>query len=262
MIVIRSVLFTGFFIVFTGLSLAVMATMTLVPRPGLHCVVYGWSRTLCWVLKHFIGLDFEVRGRQFICDKPAIYAAKHQSAWDTFIYFMVFKNPSYVLKKELHRIPFWGMAANKYGAISVDRSGGASALKQLISDTKDRLQRGYDVVIFPEGTRSMPGRRQPYHPGIAAMYGAADVPVIPVAVNSGLFWGRRSLIKRPGVIILEFLPPIEPGLKRREFMTQLETAVESATDRLVAEAVTKFPGTQVMVAQPDETAETPLDENT
>ncbi|NQW01366.1 MAG: 1-acyl-sn-glycerol-3-phosphate acyltransferase, partial [Rhodospirillales bacterium] len=153
MLRIRSILFTGFFIFFTGLSLTIMAACTLFPRPGLHWVVLLWSRTLCRVLRDFIGLDFEVRGREFISPTPAIYAAKHQSAWDTFIYFMIFENPSYVLKKELHRIPFWGRAADKYGAISVDRSGGASALKQLIVDTKNRLERGYNVVIFPEGTR-------------------------------------------------------------------------------------------------------------
>ena len=129
MLFIKSLLFTIFFILFTGGSLAVMAFLTLFPRGGLRWVVYGWSRTLCRVLRSFVGLKFEVIGREYISDEPAIYAAKHQSAWDTFIYFMIFRNPSYVLKKELHRIPFWGMAANKYGAISVDRSGGASALK-------------------------------------------------------------------------------------------------------------------------------------
>lgn len=248
MLILRSLLFTAFFILFTGLSLAVMAICTFFPRPGLHQVVLVWSRTLCWVLRVFLGLRYEVRGRQYISSQPAIYAAKHQSAWDTFIYFMIFNNPSYVLKKELHRIPFWGMAADKYGAISVDRSGGASALKQLIADTKDRLQRGYNVIIFPEGTRSAPGSKLPYHPGIAAMYGASGIPVVPVAVNSGLFWGRRSVIKRSGIIIIEFLPPIKPGMKRRAFMQELETAIETATDALVAEGVDKFPDTRAALA--------------
>lgn len=249
MLLIRSLIFTGFFIFFTGLSLAIMAVCTLFPRPGLHWVVSNWSRTLCWVLRVFMGLEYEVRGRQYVRDVPTIYAAKHQSAWDTFIYFMIFSNPSYVLKKELHRIPFWGMAANKYGAISVDRSGGASALKQLIADTKDRLQRGFNIVIFPEGTRSAPGSRVTYHPGIAAMYGATDAVVVPVAVNSGLFWGRRSILKRPGKIIIEFLPPMEPGLKRRDFMSQLEEKIETATNRLVEEGVARYPETKASLAE-------------
>ncbi len=253
MLLIKSLLFTGFFIFFTGLSLAVMALCTLFPRPGLHWVVFNWSKTLCWVLDVMVGLKFEVRGRSYISETPAIYAAKHQSAWDTFIYFMIFSNPSYVLKKELHRIPFWGMAANKYGAISVDRSGGASALKQLIADTKDRLKRGYNVIIFPEGTRSAPGSKLQYHPGIAAMYGAAETPVIPVAVNSGLFWGRRSVIKRPGTIIVEFMPPIEPGLKRRAFMEKLESEIEAATDRLVAEGIASYPETRAALVHPEQT---------
>lgn len=245
MLMIRSIIFTAFFIVFTGLSLVAMAISTLFPRPALHWVVYKWSSTLVCVLKLVVGLSYEVRGREFISDQPAIYAAKHQSAWDTFIYFMIFENPSYVLKKELHRVPFWGLAANKYGAISVDRSGGASSLRQLVGDTKDRLQRNFSIVIFPEGTRSAPGKKLPYHPGVAAMYGTAGVPVVPVAVNSGMFWGRRSIVKRPGQITIEFLPPIAPGLKRREFMAKLENDVEAATDRLVAEAISKYPESQI-----------------
>lgn len=231
-----------------------MAICTLFSRPAIHGVVLCWSRTLCRVLKIIVGLEYEVRGRQYISETPAIYAAKHQSAWDTFIYFMIFDNPSYVLKKELHRIPFWGLAANKYGAISVDRSGGASALKHLITDTKDRLQRGFNIIIFPEGTRTAPGKKLPYHPGIAAMYGATEVPVIPVAVNSGLFWGRRSVIKRSGKIVIEFLPPIETGLKRRVFMAKLESDIEAATDRLVAEGVSQFPETQIAIQAPDSNA--------
>ena len=237
--------------VFTAFSLVMMAICTPFPRSAIHWVVGCWARTLVLALRWIVGLRFEVKGREFIIDGAAIYAAKHQSAWDTFIYFLIFKNPSYVLKKELHRIPFWGLAANKYGAISVDRSGGASSLKQLINETKDRLEHNYSVMIFPEGTRSAPGSKLPYHPGIAAMYGATDVPVIPVAVNSGLFWGRRSFIKRPGIITIEFLPPIEQGLKRRDFMEQLESTVEAATDLLVSEAILKFPETKAAFVSTD-----------
>jgi 1-acyl-sn-glycerol-3-phosphate acyltransferase len=245
MLTIRSVLFTTFFMTFTGFSLVIMAISTLFPRLVIHWVVRCWSRTLVCALKILVRLEFEVMGHENIVDGAALYAAKHQSAWDTFIYFLIFKNPSYILKKELHKIPFWGMAANKYGAISIDRSGGASSLKQLIKDTKNRLSQNYSVIIFPEGTRSAPGVKMPYHPGIAALYSATDVPVIPVAVNSGLFWGRRSFIKRPGVITIEFLPPIDRGLKRRDFMEKLESTVEAATDRLVAEAILKFPETKI-----------------
>ena len=251
MLAIRSILFTAFFMSFTAYSLVIMAMCSPFPRPAIHWVVGCWARTLVFALKWTVGLQFEVKGREFIVDGAAIYAAKHQSAWDTFIYFLIFKNPSYVLKKELHRIPLWGLAAKKYGAISVDRSGGSSSLKQLINDTKDRLKHNYSVVIFPEGTRSAPGRKLPYHPGIAAMYGATDVPVIPVAVNSGLFWGRRSFIKRPGIITIEFLPPIEQGLKRRDFMEKLELTVEVTTDQLVSEAVLKFPETKASIVEAD-----------
>jgi 1-acyl-sn-glycerol-3-phosphate acyltransferase len=226
-----------------------MAVSTLFPRPLIHWVVGCWSQILVYALRVIVRLEFEVLGREFIVDGAAVYAAKHQSAWDTFIYFLIFKNPSYILKKELHKVPFWGMAANKYGAISIDRSGGSSSLKQLINDTKERLSKNYSVIIFPEGTRSAPGSKIPYHPGIAALYLATDVPVIPVAVNSGLFWGRRSFIKRPGVITIEFLPPIDRGLKRRDFMEKLEATVEDATDRLIADAILKFPETKPTLSE-------------
>ena len=154
---------------------------------------------------------------------------------------MIFNNPAYVLKRELLDIPVWGAYARKCEAIAVDRDGGATALKALIRDTRDRLASGRAVIIFPEGTRVPPGQRRPYHPGVAALYSQCDVPVIPVALNSGLFWGRRSYRKSPGRILVEFLPPVPDGLKRPEFMKALEDAIEPTAERLVAEAVERYP---------------------
>jgi len=237
MVVVRSFLFNIFFFTWTALSVVVMALLLPFHRDAMAKVVDVWARILSMALKVIVGLSFEVRGRENIVDGPAIYAAKHQSAWDTFVYFLILKNPSYVLKKELLSIPVWGWAARKYGAIAVDRDGGGATLKKMIVDAKDRIERNMSIVIFPEGTRTQPGSRQPYHPGIAAIYGKVDVPVIPVALNSGLFWGRRDFAKRPGVISVEFLPAIKKGLRRREFMSELETRVETASDRLIDEAV-------------------------
>jgi len=241
MLIVRSLMFNVFFFCWTALSVIIMAILLPLRRAAMAQVVTFWAYVLSKVLKWVVGLTFEVRGRQNIVDGPAIYAAKHQSAWDTFIYFLILKDPSYVLKKELLSIPVWGWCAQKYGAVAVDRSGGGAALKRMVADVKDRLQRGMALVIFPEGTRTQPGARQPYHPGIAAVYGKTDVPIIPVALNSGLFWGRRSFAKRPGVITLEFLPAMEQGLRRREFMAELENRIELATDRLIDEAVSRDP---------------------
>jgi 1-acyl-sn-glycerol-3-phosphate acyltransferase len=141
-----------------------------------------------------------------------------------------------VLKKELLAIPFWGWCAAKSGSIGVDRSAGASALKAMVRDVEDELARGTPIVIFPEGTRTEPGKRGTYHPGIAALYARTKAPVVPVALNSGVFWGRREFLKRPGTMILEFLPPLPAGLDRRTFMAELERRIEQASDKLVAEA--------------------------
>jgi len=225
-----------------------MACLLIFPRGAMARVVDIWAWVLSFGLKLIVGLSFEVRGRENISDGPAIYAAKHQSAWDTFVYFLILKDPSYILKKELLSIPVWGWCAQKYGAVAVDRDGGGAALKKMIADVGDRLKRGMSIVIFPEGTRTRPGDRQPYHPGIAAIYGKLDLPVIPVALNSGLFWGRRDFAKRPGVITVEFLPPIAPGQRRREFMTTLESQVEGASDLLIEEAVSKYPGLSAALA--------------
>jgi 1-acyl-sn-glycerol-3-phosphate acyltransferase len=241
MAVLRSLLFNIFFFSWTALSVLVMALLLPFHRNAMAKIVDIWARVLSFALKVLVGLSFEVRGRENIVDGPAVYAAKHQSAWDTFVYFLILKDPSYVLKKELLSIPVWGWCATKYGAVPVDRDGGGAALKKMLSDVADRLAWGMVMVIFPEGTRTQPGDRRPYHPGIAAIYGKVDVPVVPVALNSGLFWGRRRFAKRPGVITVEFLPKIEKGKRRREFMSELETVIEAASDRLIDEAVAADP---------------------
>src|SRR5690606_21388864 len=148
-----------------------------------------------------------------------IVAAKHQSAWDTMAFYWVLDDAAYVLKKELLSIPLYGWCARKARMIGVDRSGGAKALRAMVEQAQNCLAEGRPIVIFPEGTRTAPGRRSAYHPGIAALYTRLGVPVVPVALNSGLFWGRRSFIKQPGRIVVQFLPPIPPGLERRAFMT-------------------------------------------
>jgi len=245
----RSLIYNGFFFSSTAVTVVLMALLLAFPRVAMREAVRAWSHMQSFALKVLVGLDFEVRGREHLIDGPVIYAAKHQSAWDTFVYFLLLREPSYVLKIELLKIPFWGWCARKCRAISVDRDGGASALKKLVADVRDRLAGGFSVIIFPEGIRTAPGRHRPFHPGIAALYSQTDAPIVPVAVNSGLFWGRRSFSKHPGRIVIEFLPPIERGLKRKAFMETLEKAVDSASDALIAEGVERFPDTAVTVVR-------------
>ena len=182
-----------------------------------------------------VGLSYEVRGRENIPTGPALYSSKHQSAWDTGIFFLLLEDASYVLKKELLLIPLYGWLLKKNKMVAIDRNGGGMALRQLVYDSQAIIENGRQLVIFPEGTRSQPGSKFPYHPGVAAIYKKISVPVIPVALNSGLFWGRRSFAKKPGKIIIEFLPPLTPGMERNSFIAELESRVEKASNQLIAE---------------------------
>jgi len=191
-----------------------------------------WARTILGLLGRIIGLGHEVRGWDNVPRGPKILAVKHQSAWDTVVFLLLLDDPAYVIKRELLRIPLFGGYLRRVGMIAVDRRGGARALRALVRDSEAALAAGRPVVIFPEGTRVAPGERRPYHPGIAALYLRTGAAVVPVALNSGRFWGRRSFLKRPGRIVLEFLPPIEPGLGRKAFGQELERRIETACQRL------------------------------
>ncbi|MBL6928576.1 MAG: 1-acyl-sn-glycerol-3-phosphate acyltransferase [Rhodospirillales bacterium] len=187
-------------------------------------------------MRAIAGIDYEIRGIENIPDEPTIFASKHQSMWETVSFWWFFRAPVYVMKKELRSIPFWGWYARKCQQVFVDRSGGAGALKKMVRDSLEGLNSGRNLIIFPEGSRAPAGEKLHYHPGIAALYSRLSRRVVPVALNSGVFWGRREFLKRPGRIIIEFLPPIEVGLTRKEFAHELENQIESATDKLVAEA--------------------------
>jgi len=170
---------------------------------------------------------------------------KHQSAWDALILPVVLGDPAVVIKRELLWLPFYGWYAARAGSITIDRRGGAGALRRMVAAARQAVAAARPIVIFPEGTRTAPGHRLTYQPGVAALYQALAVPLVPAAVNSGLYWGRRSFVKRPGRIVLEFLPPIPPGLPRQQVMRELETRIETATAALEREAVGRGASMQV-----------------
>ncbi len=238
---IRYLIFNAFIFTWTALVLVAHLVLLPLPRRTMQRWMRLWGRIVRAGMKAIVGLEVEIRGLENIPQGPAIIAAKHQSAWDTTAFHTVFDDPSYVMKKELMWIPLFGSCARKCGSLIVDRAAGARALKQMVKDAKAALARGQTIVIYPEGTRVPPGGKLTYHPGIAAMYMRTGAPVVPVAVNSGLFWGRRGFLKHPGTLTLEFLPAIEPGLDRRAFMARLEDEVEQATARLAEEARARFP---------------------
>jgi len=233
-VLLRSAAFNAVFFVYSAATAVIGLALFVGPQRWAIGWVRGWARSIVVLLRVICGIRLEVRGRENLPDGPAVIAAKHQSAFDTIVWLALLDAPAYVLKKELLSIPVWGLMARRTGQIAVDRAGAGPALRAMARDAKRRLAEGRPVVIFPEGTRSRPGERLPYQPGVLALAGLGAL-LVPVATNSGLFWGRRAFVKRPGTIVLSILPPIPPSL-RREALPRLEEAIETETARLVAEA--------------------------
>jgi 1-acyl-sn-glycerol-3-phosphate acyltransferase len=238
-ILLRSLAFNLAFYPFTALVAILGLPVLLAPRRWAAAYGGGWAVMVLKLLGWTVGLTHDVKGREHLPKGPAIIAMKHQSAWDTFAVPVIFADPAIVLKKELLLLPFYGWYLWKAGMISVDRSAGAAALKGLVAGGTRAAAAGRVIAIFPEGTRTAVGARQPYQPGVAALYRQLGLPLVPVAVNSGVFWGRRQFLKRPGRITVEILPPIAPGRDRREVMAELEERIEAATARLVAQVQTE-----------------------
>jgi 1-acyl-sn-glycerol-3-phosphate acyltransferase len=212
--------------------------LLLMPRMSMVRHAMRWERGIQWLLRHLVGLDYRVLGEEHrdAGGGQVIFALKHQSAWDTVVTHLLIDDPAIALKKELIKIPIFGWCLRHAGMIEIDRGHGTKAIRSLIDGGRKAVARGSPIVIFPEGTRTPPGEKHAYQPGIAALYKQLQLPVVPVALNSGLFWGRRRFAKRPGTILVEFLEPITPGLERKAFMAELESRIETATDRLVAHA--------------------------
>lgn len=236
MTTVRSLLFATLACVWSALLFVAGLPILLLPRRFVQALARLWTRGLLTLLALTCGLKHGIRGREHLPAGPVIIAANHQSAWDTLVFHTLLPDPVFVLKRELLRVPFLGWYLARAGNIGIDRSAGARALKAMLPDVGRRLDEGAQVIVFPEGVRAAPGAPHPFQPGIAAIYRGAQVPVVPAALNSGLFWGRRSLAKHRGVITLEFLPPLPAGLDRGVFMTELRERITVAASRLVAAA--------------------------
>ena len=232
MTIARAALFNVAFFVMTLVLAVLYLPLLLAPPLTMMAAARGWIRAMLWLLRVMVGLDHRVIGAANLPSGPVLIAAKHQSAWETFAFNVLLADPVFVIKRELFWIPFYGWFARHAGMIGIDRKGRASALKKMIADARAALNAGRPIVIFPEGTRTAPGATPKYQTGIAALYQALDVPVVPIALNSGLYWGRRAFLKQPGTITVEILPPIPPGLPRDAFMGRLETSIEDAAGRL------------------------------
>jgi 1-acyl-sn-glycerol-3-phosphate acyltransferase len=235
---VRSFFFNVGWYVGTVIIAVVGAPILLLPRRSVVAWSLFWIDFCLWWLRVTCRLSHRVRGHENMTAGPVILACKHQSSWETLAFSRLFPRSATVLKRELILIPIVGWAMARVGNIAVERGDGARALRGLVKQAKAALADGRNILIFPEGTRVAVGAEKPYQVGTAALYRQLGVPVVPVALNSGVFWGRRKFIKRPGVIDVEILPAIPPGLDRETFMATLRERIESATGRLVDQANT------------------------
>ena len=232
---LRSALCTVAFYTWGVMIGTVMVPMLVLPRRWFRQFVITWSAGNGVLLRIIAGVHAEIRNREHRPTGAAIIASKHQSEWEAHVFLHELNDPAYVIKKELYFVPGYGWFSAKVNMIFVDRDGGAKSLRTLVKGAQKAVARGRPVVIFPEGTRVAPGEKLPYRPGVAALYGALNVPVVPVVLNSGMHWPKGSFRRYPGTIVMEYLPPIPPGLPRREFMERLESTMEEASQRLFAE---------------------------
>jgi 1-acyl-sn-glycerol-3-phosphate acyltransferase len=235
MLWLRSALFNLLFFTLTAILAVVALPVLALPRRCMLWIFHAWSWMVVMLLRTICGIRLRVTGTEHLPrDGAALIAAKHQSAFDTIIWLGLLPSPAYVLKRELLWIPIYGWLVRRARMIAVDREAGGAAMRHLMRAGRQAAAEGRQMVIFPEGTRVAPGAHVPYQPGIAALAAVTGLPVIPVATDSGLHWGRRAFRKRPGTITVAILPPLPAGLRREALLQRLEAVIEAETARLMA----------------------------
>ena len=235
---VRSLLFYVLYLAQTVVLAIIVGTDAIIRgRTGFGwAVARYWGHSNLFFLRWATGIKTEVQGAQNIPEGPCIIAAKHMSDWDIFAILPHMRRPAFIAKKELMDIPFFGWAARSFDTIRIDRSLGSDAIPTMMADARAALDRGCRIIIFPEGTRKAPLAPHDYRYGIVRMYEALGVPVVPVALDSGLYWGRHSLVLWPGTARARFLPAIMPGLSGEDFHRMLVERIEGETNRLVLAA--------------------------
>jgi 1-acyl-sn-glycerol-3-phosphate acyltransferase len=230
---LRSLAYAVWFYGLTFVMVLASPALRMAPRRWNMAYVRVWARLMLSGLRVLCGITWEVSGFQHVpTHGPALIASMHQSAFDTIFWINLLPNVTYVLKRELTQIPLFGSLLRATGMIAVDRAGGGAAIHRLLRDGERAVEQGRAIVIFPEGTRATPGLPMPLQSGIAALAARTGLPVIPVATDSGLRWGRRSFRKREGVIHVAILPPLPTGLPREAVMRQLAGAFSEGTEML------------------------------
>ncbi len=228
---VRSILFQIIFYSWTALLCILFIPTLLMGRKAAYLMPYCWTKSVPFILKWVCGIRIEVKGLENLPKENGyIIASKHQSALETLMFHPFVPNVFFVLKRELLWLPIAGLYAWRTDCVGINRSGGAVTMRKMLNDVQKNLKKGLNLVIFPEGTRTKPGTKKPYSPGVALLYEQCQVPVVPVAVNSGYFWPKNSVRKYPGTAVIEFLKPIPIGLHKRAFMNELYDRIEERQD--------------------------------
>jgi 1-acyl-sn-glycerol-3-phosphate acyltransferase len=249
MLATRSLLFNILFYLNLVVLMILGLPMILFGRRGVFTLARLWGTVSVWLLKCICGLSLEYRGVENIPPGAVLIAAKHQSFLETFALLKYAPDFAIILKRQLTFIPLFGLYLVVSEQIAIDRGRGRQALQQIAAATKPVLAAGRQVFIYPEGTRRPPGALPKYKQGVTALYAETGASCLPVAVNTGLFWGRRGFLRRPGVAVIEYLPVIPPGLDRDAFTDRLQTAIETACTRLNFEAITEDPSLETVLAE-------------
>ena len=218
---LRSALFALALVLITPPYAVLALASAPLPRMARYRIISGWSRLVVLLAKAVLGIDWRVEGRENLPSRPAVILSKHQSAWETMAFQLIFPPQVHVLKRELLWIPFFGWGLALMSPIAINRSRGMAALRSIARRGRERLAQGFWVVVFPEGTRVAPGTSKDYHPGGAWLACAAGAPVVPVAHNAGLFWPRNAFLKRPGTVTVRIGPPIDAANRDASTVNQL-----------------------------------------
>lgn len=220
---IRSLLFALFFYPGTAGAVLMAFPAAFLGRRPIQWVTHGWARWHRWCARFLLGVRSRVEGPT--PQGAVLVAGKHQSMFETIEMLLLLDRPTVVMKRQLTQIPGWGWVARQYGVIGVDREGGASALRKMLAEARASVAQGRPIMIFPEGTRVPPGEKPPLQPGFAGLYKMLGLPVVPIALDSGRLWPRRTFVKKPGIVTFRFGETLPPGLPRPEIEAAVHRAI-------------------------------------
>jgi len=237
----RTLLYNILFYVIFAVIAVVLAPTMLLPQRHIWFVPKLWAAVSLWLHRIICGVGEEIQGLENIPDGGFLVACKHQSTWETLRLVTLFPKPAFVFKRQLHWAPMFGWYLMKFGQIPVNRGQRSKALQDMAAIAAERIEQGYQVIIFPEGTRRPPLAEPKYKYGVTYLYDKLNAPCLPIALNSGLFWPRRTFAHRQGVVTMKILPPIPPGHDTDTFSAELQDAIESAVAEMNAGAMQRFP---------------------